>query len=124
MNSLLFKDRDADFWKLHDRKRQLKHAFTVVYLLLFVWFPGKHFKDSAIVKMADVCSKMVDGWVNFPVPVLDHSLLSEPDSRPAEAGALCSFPQRFSALINCSPQSKRLKSQYKACKNVSKHTNV
>lgn len=74
--------------------------------------PGKHFKDSVITKMADVCSKMVDGRVNFLVPVLDHSLPSEPDSRPAEAGALCSFPELFNPLINCCPQSKRLRSQY------------
>lgn len=70
--------------------------------------PVKRSKDSVLTKMADVCSKMVDGeWgggVNFPAPVLDHSLLSEPDSRPAEAGALCSFPEQFSRLINCSPR--------------------
>lgn len=72
-----------------------------------------------ITKMAEVCSKMVDGWwVNFPVPVLDHSLLSEPDSRPAEARALCSLPEQFNPLINCSPQRKKKKKAEKPVRGL------
>lgn len=81
-------------------------------------------KTAVVTEMADVSSKMVDGWVNFPVPVLDHSVLSEPDSHPAGAGALCSFPEQFSPLINCPPQNKGPGSQYKACRNVSNHINI
>lgn len=39
------------------------------------------FKDSVLTEMAGVCSEMVDGWVNFPALVLDHSLPSEPSCR-------------------------------------------
>lgn len=42
-------------------------------------------------------------------PVLDQWFLSEPDSHPAVPGALCSFPEQFTPLINCSPQSKKKK---------------
>lgn len=59
--------------------------------------------------MVDFSTKADDGRVHFVLPVLDHLVLSQPDNSPAEAAALCSFPEQLNLLIYCSPQNKRAK---------------
>lgn len=53
-------------------------------------------------RLTDVSSKTVDGWVNIPVCVLEHSVLSELD-KPSCRGRCFMFLLPWNSLINCTP---------------------
>lgn len=80
-------------------------------------------KDTALTKMAYVRSKMVDETeTDFPEPPfwISRSCQS-PDSHPAAPGALCSFPEQFTPLINCTLRSKKKKKRQRKQSEVCKH---